>query len=186
MRYLSAGVLFCVILIVVFQSLRLRAQGVHAVSIGRFDKKDFLILPFVLLYCYVVLASLFGWFVPGSEVLGSAALSITGGALCALGLSLFVAALAALGESFRVGLDEAHPGPLVTGGVFAHTRNPIYAAFVLILTGVFLAIPNWILLVLLFGAIMLFHRQIEREEKSLLAVYGEAYANYCKKVGRYF
>jgi len=186
MRYLAAGALFCVILIVVFQSLRLRAQGVRAVSIGKLDKKDYLILPFVLLYCYVVLASLFGWFVPGSEVLGSAALSAVGGALCVLGLLLFVAALAALGNSFRVGLDETHPGERVTGGVFAHTRNPIYNSFILLLTGVFLAIPNWILLLLLFGAVMLFHRQILLEEKSLLAVYGEAYADYCKKVGRYF
>ncbi|MEN6418776.1 MAG: isoprenylcysteine carboxylmethyltransferase family protein, partial [Clostridiaceae bacterium] len=96
MRYLAAGVLFCVILLVIARSLRLRSLGVHAVQIGKYDKKDFLILPFVLLYLYVALASLFGWFVPGSEVLASPALAITGGALCVLGLALFIAALAAL------------------------------------------------------------------------------------------
>lgn len=186
MRYLAAGVLFCVILLVIARSLKLRSLGIHAVQIGKYDKKDFLILPFVLLYLYVVLASLFGWFVPGSEVLSSPALAITGGVLCVLGLALFVAALFALGRNFRVGLDETHPGELVTNGVFAVTRNPIYLSFILILTGVFLTIPNWILLLLLFGGIMLFHRQMEIEEKSLLAVYGAAYADYCKKVGRYF
>lgn len=186
MRYLAAVIFFCVICLLVVHSLRLRALGVHAVSIGRHDKKDSLILPFVLLYVYVVLASLFGWFVPGSEVLHSPALAIVGGALCVLALALLVASLVTFGRSFRVGLDETHPGALVTGGVFALTRNPIYVSFILLLTGVFLAIPNWILLLLLFGAIMLLHRRIELEEKSFLAVYGEAYAEYCKKVGRYF
>jgi protein-S-isoprenylcysteine O-methyltransferase Ste14 len=175
-----------VILLVIARSLKLRSLGIHAVQIGKYDKKEFLILPFVLLYLYVVLASLFGWFVPGSEVLSSPALAITGGALCVLGLALCVAALFALGRNFRVGRDETHPGELVTRGVFAVTRNPIYLSFILILTGVFLTIPNWILLLLLFGGIMLFHRQMQIEEKSLLSVYGAEYTEYCKKVGRYF
>ena len=55
---------------------------------------------------HLVLASLFGWFAPGSEVLSTSAIAITGGALCVLGLALFVAALFALGRNFRVGLDE--------------------------------------------------------------------------------
>jgi len=186
MRYLAAGVLFCVICLLGVHSLRLRALGVQAVSIGKRDKKDFLLVPFELLYLYVVLASLFGWFVPGSEVLHSPALAIVGGVLCVLALALLVASLAAFGRSFRVGLDETHPGALVTGGVFAVSRNPVYVSFILLLTGIFLAIPNWILLLLLFGAIMLLHRRIELEEKSLLSVYGEEYEEYCKKVGRYF
>ena len=53
---------------------------------------------------------------------------------------------------------------LVTTGIFAFSRNPIYIAFGLILLGQFLVFPNWILLVYLGAGTWLFHRQVLREE----------------------
>ena len=78
--------------------------------------------------------------------------------------------LVSFGNSFRVGIDQDHPDKLVTTGIFAFSRNPIYVAFGLILLGQFLVFSNWILLVYLVAAIWLFHRQVLREEAYLRAI----------------
>src|SRR6185312_1284537 len=65
---------------------------------------------------------------------------------CLAGLCLLLLSLISFGTSFRVGIDARRPDKLVTTGVFAHTRNPIYVAFALILVGQLLVLPDWILL----------------------------------------
>jgi protein-S-isoprenylcysteine O-methyltransferase Ste14 len=55
----------------------------------------------------------------------------------------------------------------VTSRIFAHSRNPIYVAFALILIGQFLIFSNWILLIYAGAAAVLFHRQVLREEEYL-------------------
>jgi hypothetical protein len=54
----------------------------------------------------------------------------------------------------------------------AISRNPIYVAFAFILIGLFLTLPNRILLAYLVAAIWLFNRQVLREETYLKAHYG--------------
>jgi len=104
---------------------------------------------------------------------------------CFSGLSLLLWSLVSFGQSFRVGIDTEHPDKLITTGVFALSRNPIYLAFALILLGPFLIFPNWILPVYLSAGIWLFHRQVLREEEYLKGHYGEEYAAYCGRVRRY-
>ena len=89
------------------------------------------------------------------------------------------------GMSFRVGIDTDHPGKLVTSGVFAYSRNPIYVAFWTVMIGQFLILPNWILLVYLVAAAWLFHRQVLREEAYLSQHYGSEYSEYARRVRRY-
>jgi protein-S-isoprenylcysteine O-methyltransferase Ste14 len=67
-------------------------------------------------------------------------------------------------KGFRVGIDNEHPDKLITTGVFAFTRNPIYVAFALILLGQFLIFPNWILLIYVGAGVWLFHRQVLRKK----------------------
>jgi protein-S-isoprenylcysteine O-methyltransferase Ste14 len=93
--------------------------------------------------------------------------------------------LVSFGQSFRVGIDTEHPGKLITTGVFALSRNPMYMAFALIMLGQFLIFSNWIPLVYLVAAIWLFHRQVIREEGFLKQHYGQEYVDYCNRVRRY-
>jgi len=93
--------------------------------------------------------------------------------------------LVSFGKSFRVGIDPDHPDKLVTNGIFAFSRNPIYVAFGLVLLGQFLVFPNWILLVYMVAAIWLFDRQVSREEEYLRNHYGREYLEYCDRVRRY-
>lgn len=185
-RYLAALVLLLLVGTVVARVLLLRRSGMNAMHFGKLDKKDFFIPPFALLYFYTVLAAACGWpTLSRQEFFHSDAVAWVGVLLCAAGWLLVLLSLAAFGSSFRVGIDATRPGTLVTTGVFALTRNPIYVAFWLVLLGQFLIFPNWLLLVYLGAASWLFHRQVLREEAYLKEHYGEEYADYCTRVKRY-
>lgn len=166
--------------------LILKRQGVKAMQFGNMDKKDFLIPPFALFYFYLVFANVFHW--PGANTwrfFNSDVISWIGVFFCAAGVSLLLWSLISFGRSFRVGIDIKHPDRLITTGIFAVSRNPIYVAFFSVLTGQFLIFPHWIFLVYPGAAMWLIHRQILREEDYLRKHYGEEYAAYCKRVRRY-
>lgn len=167
------------------RTIQLKKLGIRAFLFGKMDKKDFLIPPFVILYIYILLGSSFQWPVLGTQLYRSQAMSIIGVVFCLLGLLFFGYALISFGKSFRVGLDENHPGELVTSGAFAISRNPIYVSFILVFIGIFFIIPNWILLVYVLAGTCLIYRQIKLEEKSLRSIYGGAYEEYCGKVRRF-
>jgi protein-S-isoprenylcysteine O-methyltransferase Ste14 len=172
--------------LVITRILLLRRAGVKAVYFANIDKKDLLIPPFALFYFYLVFAAAFGWpTVSRQQFFSSEALSWVGVFLCAVGLLLFLLSLVSFGRSFRVGIDTDHPDELITTGVFALSRNPIYVAFWIIMLGQFLVFPNWLLLVYLGAATWLFHRQVLREEAYLIQHYGREYAEYCARVRRY-
>jgi len=166
--------------------LMMRRRGIQAMNFGRIDKTDFLIPPFALFYFYTVFAHAFNLpSVSTQEFLRSEVISWVGVLLCLAGLSLLLWSLISFGQSFRVGIDMEHPDKLITSGVFAFSRNPIYVAFASILLGQFLIFPNWILLVYLGAGIWLFHRQVLREEDYLKNHYGREYLEYCNRVRRY-
>jgi protein-S-isoprenylcysteine O-methyltransferase Ste14 len=102
-----------------------------------------------------------------------------------VGLLLLLWSLVSFGTSFRVGIDTNRPDKLVTTGIFALSRNPLYVAFWTVMLGQFLVLPNWILLVYLAVAAWLFHRQVLREEAFLSKQYGGQYAEYINRVRRY-
>jgi protein-S-isoprenylcysteine O-methyltransferase Ste14 len=164
----------------------LRRQGIKAMKFGNIDKTDFLIPPLALFYFYVLFAAAFHWpTVTTHQFFHSEIISWTGVLFCLTGLLLFLWSLISFRQSFRVGIDADHPDRLITDGVFAFSRNPIYVAFAIILIGEFLIFPNWISLIYLGAATWLFHRQVLREEEYLAGYYGQAYAEYRRRVRRY-
>ena len=74
---------------------------------------------------------------------------------------------------------------LVTDGIYAHVRNPIYSAFLFICTGVLLLCANCYLLVLppVFWLYLTVFIKLT-EEKWLSEHYGKAFKDYCKRVNR--
>ena len=93
--------------------------------------------------------------------------------------------LVSFGKSFRVGIDVDHCDGLVTTGAFALSRNLIYVAFAFVLLGQFLVFANWIVLAFLAASVLLFHRQVLREEEFLGKRYGQDYVQYRHRVRRY-
>jgi demethylmenaquinone methyltransferase/2-methoxy-6-polyprenyl-1,4-benzoquinol methylase len=105
--------------------------------------------------------------------------------MAASGTALYVRALRDLGASWRFTIDRERPGELVTTGVFAYTRNPIYLALALVALGVSLALGSVLLILLACAAPLHFHHLTRREERFLAARYGEAYAEYCARAPRW-
>lgn len=81
---------------------------------------------------------------------------------------------------------RVYAATLVTEGFFAHSRNPLYLGNLLVLAGLFLIHNNpWVYL--LGGGFFLFaYRSIvAAEEAYLRAAFGEAHADYCRRVPRW-
>ncbi|MGH6849095.1 MAG: methyltransferase family protein [Methylocella sp.] len=185
-RYFGAVTIVLLLGMVWVRVLLMRRKGIRAMHFGKIDKKDFLIPPVALFYFYIMFAAAFRFpTVSRQEFFQSGIISLAGVLFCLAGLSFLFLSLVSFGTSFRVGIDQDQPDKLVTTGVFAFTRNPIYVAFALILLGQFLLFSNWILLVYMVAAIGLFHRQVLREEEFLRKHYGQQYSEYCDRVRRY-
>jgi protein-S-isoprenylcysteine O-methyltransferase Ste14 len=143
------------------------------------------------LWIYEVLA--FAWPLPwhvfpeplNAVVLDSLAARLVGCVLIGSGIALFAAALFSFGDSWRVGIDRDGPDKLVTSGVFALTRNPIFLFMDAYALGTFLVTGR-----LLFGlfallSVVFIHLQIRREEAFLEDHYADAYRAYRNRTPRY-
>ena len=185
-QYLAALMVVLLVGTVVSRAVLLSRTGTRAMHFGKLDKTDFLIPPVALFYFYTVFAAAFGWPLAGSRrFFQSTTAAWFGVALCVVGVVILIVSLVSFGKSFRVGIDVDKPGRLVTTGIFAVSRNPIYVGFFVFLVGQLLVFPNWVPLLYLVAAAALFHRQVLREEGFMRQHYGQEYAEYCSHVRRY-
>jgi protein-S-isoprenylcysteine O-methyltransferase Ste14 len=75
---------------------------------------------------------------------------------------------------------------LITGGPFATSRNPIYVANTLLVSGAGLLFGiGWLVLAALAGAALTQKLAIEREERHLAARFGEAWEDYARRTPRW-
>lgn len=184
--YLAAAMIVLLIGMVLTRAFLLSRTGTRAMHFANIDKKDFFIPPVALFYFYTVFGAAFGWpLLGGQRIFQSNAVAWIGIGLCLGGLLMLLLSLISFGRSFRIGIDVDHPDELVTSGVFAWSRNPIYVGFFLVLVGELLVFPNWVPLVYLAAGSWLVHRQVLREEEFMRRQYGEEYVQYCRRVRRY-
>ncbi|OBK22754.1 isoprenylcysteine carboxyl methyltransferase [Mycobacterium asiaticum] len=185
-QYLAALLVVVLVGTVLARVLLLRRTGTRAVHFGELDNTDFAIPPFALFYFYTVFAAAFGWPVISTQrFFRSTVAAWVGVGLCATAVVVLVASLVSFGKSFRIGIDVDKPGGLVTTGIFAVSRNPIYVGFFLFLLGQLLVFPNWVPLICLVVGAWLFNRQVLREEEFMREHYGKEYLEYCERVRRY-
>jgi len=192
MNYLVvlSGIIFLLFAACLFtKTAMLRKRGIRAIVQGPFEKGDSVLIVFVIALLYSALARPLG--LPMWEVLvrpfwEGTARGWAGLVLCVLALIGFILSLVGFGDSFRVGIDDKNPSKLITGGMFAISRNPIYLCFVILLVGLFLIHSNMLIAATAVFFTVMIHRQILREEAFLEKHYGEEYSVYRKKVRRYF
>jgi protein-S-isoprenylcysteine O-methyltransferase Ste14 len=72
----------------------------------------------------------------------SHALAALGIALLAAGIVIQVKAQLDMGASWRIGVDREERTALATGGLYRHTRNPIYSGMLLAWLGEAVLVPN--------------------------------------------
>jgi protein-S-isoprenylcysteine O-methyltransferase Ste14 len=110
-------------------------------------------------------------------------------------LGALVAALGQLVRAVTIGFRYVIRGgrgrrvyaeDLVTDGVYAHVRNPMYVGNLLIVVGVAIAANSWAtVLVGIPLAVFMYVCIVAAEEEYLLGRFGEAFKAYCRDVPRW-
>ncbi len=106
---------------------------------------------------------------------------------------LIIAGLAPFAAGIRNFLRAGTPVPtneptraLVTTGIHAWTRNPIYVGFFLIYLGIAVAARSpWILILIIPVALVMRYGVVAREEAYLERLFGEPYRAYKARVRRW-
>ena len=92
-----------------------------------------------------------------------------------------------VGRRFHVGLSQGVPEELCEAGPYAYVRHPIYIGYLLAFLALFVAFPKIITGIALVLNVALFLRMANHDERVLAASpLAEAYAEYKKRVGRFF
>jgi protein-S-isoprenylcysteine O-methyltransferase Ste14 len=137
----------------------------------------------------VILGVLLDWLMPAyvlSAVLTRNGRIVISVLLIAAGVAL---AVAGRGSFVRSG---THVNPfkpssvLVTTGIFAYVRNPMYVGLACLVAGIGVALASdWTLVMLVAAALLIHFGVVKREERYLEAKFGAAYRNYMGTVPRY-
>ncbi|MFN6924242.1 MAG: methyltransferase family protein [Tabrizicola sp.] len=107
--------------------------------------------------------------------------------LVGLGLLVMLGAAAQMALARTTVIPRRDPSSLVTTGLFAWSRNPIYLADALILTGAILWLDAILALPLLAGFVWLIQtRFIRDEEARLTAAFGPEFDLWAARTRRWF
>ena len=116
------------------------------------------------------------------------------GVVAVAGVGLFVAATwllhvshRDLGEYWTPRSSPVDGGTLITSGIYAKLRHPMYAAHILWALAQAMILPNYFAGIggLLPLALLLWIR-VRREERELLAAFGTDYCDYAARTGGFF
>jgi protein-S-isoprenylcysteine O-methyltransferase Ste14 len=121
----------------------------------------------------------------GVVLVDALAVRLAGLGLITVAFAFFVLALRSLGDAWRLGLDQAGPDRLVTRGIYAVSRNPIYLFFDLYFVGTFLVNGELLFLLMAVLTVVNLHYQILHEERFLARLHGSAYEAYRAHTARY-
>ena len=104
-----------------------------------------------------------------------------------IGILFFIIGITLWLKAVIIDRLDAHiiKNELVTTGVYAYVRNPVYSAFMFVCTGVLLIYGNLVLLVLpiIYWGFMTVLMKLT-EEKWLEDLYGKEYVQYRQRVNR--
>lgn len=109
--------------------------------------------------------------------------TIIGVVMSVVGIALFVGGL----ERFRSfgQVTGTEVGELVTGGIYAFTRNPQYTGWILLLSGAGIAGRSPLALMLALAVVVAMRIWTPHEERHLEEEYGENYVQYRRQVPRF-
>jgi protein-S-isoprenylcysteine O-methyltransferase Ste14 len=103
-------------------------------------------------------------------------------------LACLVATLRAwrsMGRHWRMDISDRNTA-LVTGGLFAYIRHPIYAFSIAMMLATAVVLPTVPMLVVAAVHVVLMNVKARNEEAHLARIHGDAYARYVQRTGRFF
>ncbi|MBT5186739.1 MAG: isoprenylcysteine carboxylmethyltransferase family protein [Kordiimonadaceae bacterium] len=119
--------------------------------------------------------------IPGGEILETIAI-----VSMSVGIMIFFIAAKTFRKNKQSPSVHATPVKIYTGGMFAHSRNPIYLSANLFLFSAALYFENaWMLLMLLPIIYIMTNLVIKKEEAYLEEKFGQEYLDYKEKVRRW-
>jgi protein-S-isoprenylcysteine O-methyltransferase Ste14 len=117
---------------------------------------------------------------------GDATAWLLGGCLALTGVALFAAGIRNFSRAATPVPTNQPANALVTTGVHAWTRNPIYLGMFLIYGGIgAAALSPWLLILTLPLVILIRYGVVAREEVYLERRFGDAYLDYTRRVRRW-
>ncbi|MEM6760823.1 MAG: isoprenylcysteine carboxylmethyltransferase family protein [Pseudomonadota bacterium] len=143
-------------------------------------------IPPVWLALAIAVAWAQGRFLPVGPSISHPIINGLASALIWVGIALIALAAFAFWRARTTIIPHNTPSALVTGGIFAVTRNPIYLADALILTGFVLSFDALLSLALVPLFIWFITvRFIRAEEARISAAFGEEFSAYSARVRRW-
>jgi protein-S-isoprenylcysteine O-methyltransferase Ste14 len=110
---------------------------------------------------------------------------IVGTIVYAGGLWLFRRSHKDLGKNWSITLEIRDQHRVVSNGVYAKIRHPMYTAFWLMAVGQVFLLPNWFAGAAgLVGFGILFFLRVDKEEHMMLRTFGEDYRAYMARTKR--
>jgi len=170
-----------------------KTTGVNPYKLGSSDSahdyigKNFrivLIVCTLVIFTFVFLPSVYRQLLPIAFLAYDAVVWI-GMILLVFALFWILIAQLHMQKSWRIGIDEDVRTELVQRGLFKISRNPIFLGMRLMLVGLFLILPNAVMLVILVAGEMLLQIQVRLEEEFLTRTHGDSYLAYQKQVRRW-
>lgn len=144
--------------------------------------------PLALVAIAAAAMGLLAWLVPVPEFMFKPAMALAG-ALVGLGAAIAVAGVLAFRRA-RTTVNPMTPdasSAIVRTGIYRLTRNPMYLGFLLALVGWALMLGTLLALVPVAAFVAWMNRfQIEPEERALRRKFGDDYADYLRRVRRWF
>ena len=171
--------------IYLFKQWRQKRRGIRPIQIGR--RKDTQIhtvetlmgIATVGIIPAQLLSIGFGWsYLPANA-------RFTGFCIGMVGDLIFLISVLCMKDSWRAGIPANDKTELVTGGVYAYSRNPAFLGFDLQYIGLLLMFCNLLTALFTVFAVTMLHLQILQEERYLTAAFGRAYLDYRHRVFRY-
>ena len=175
---------------VVRKALRFTRKETHGVNlipperVGRWIRV--LWVPTIVAWCVQPWLALRKDFHHSGHDLGWTVAGFVGAATCVIATIATFWCWREMGRSWRIGIDPEEKTQLIFSGPFRIVRHPIYTLSILLILGTLATTPTSVMLVITIVHIACLQFEARREEAYLLGKHGHAYADYRKRVGRFF
>jgi protein-S-isoprenylcysteine O-methyltransferase Ste14 len=101
-------------------------------------------------------------------------------------LALTIKCWLRMGNAWRMDVSVTERTSLITDGLFARIRHPIYAFSILLMGATLVIVPTVPMALAALVHFAIFNLKARNEERHLLATHGDAYRRYVQRTGRFF
>jgi protein-S-isoprenylcysteine O-methyltransferase Ste14 len=148
-----------------------------------------LFVPLVAAWCalpWLALSHASGWLAvpPFAQQGAYAALRWPFAAIAVVCLLLTIDCWRRMGRTWRMDISDSNTA-LVTEGLFARIRHPIYAFSIAMMIATAIVLPTLAMIVIAVVHVVLMNVKARSEEAHLARMHGDAYARYVERTGRF-